>query len=246
MIQKQILIVEDNELNRAMLSKILSDNYKILEAENGQDALNILKKNNDAVHLIFLNVSMTVMDGYTFLDKVKEDAELSLIPVIATTDGDSETDEVTALAHGATDFVSKPYRPQVILHRVASLIKFRETAAMVNQFRYDRLTGLYTREFFYQKVRERLRANPEKKYTIVCSNFENFKWYNDTFGREAGNRLLVEGARILQERVGEDAICCRYRADYNVPITVDTRISVVPVLRTPTQDMPLFLDTVPM
>lgn len=213
MIQKQILIVEDNELNRAMLSKILSDNYKILEAENGQDALNILKKNNDAVHLIFLNVSMTVMDGYTFLDKVKEDAELSLIPVIATTDGDSETDEVTALAHGATDFVSKPYRPQVILHRVASLIKFRETAAMVNQFRYDRLTGLYTREFFYQKVRERLRANPEKKYTIVCSNFENFKWYNDTFGREAGNRLLVEGARILQERVGEDAICCRYRAD---------------------------------
>lgn len=44
MIQKQILIVEDNELNRAMLSKILSDNYKILEAENGQDALNILKK----------------------------------------------------------------------------------------------------------------------------------------------------------------------------------------------------------
>ena len=213
MTQRQILIVEDNELNRAMLSEILSDSYKILEAENGQEALDILEQNKDDIQLILLDVMMPVMDGYTFLDKVKKDAELSSIPVIATTQGDSEADEVTALAHGATDFVPKPYRPQVILHRVASLIKLRETAAMVNQFRYDRLTGLYTKEFFYQKVRECLKANPEKEYTILCSNFENFKWYNDTFGREAGDRLRVEGARIFQKRVGKDAICCRYRAD---------------------------------
>ena len=213
MTQRQILIVEDNELNRAMLSEILSDSYKILEAENGQEALDILEQNKDDIQLILLDVMMPVMDGYTFLDKVKKDAELSSIPVIATTQGDSEADEVTALAHGATDFVPKPYRPQVILHRVASLIKLRETAAMVNQFRYDRLTGLYTKEFFYQKVRECLKANPEKEYTILCSNFENFKWYNDTFGREAGDRLRVEGARIFQKRVGKDAICCRYRVD---------------------------------
>ena len=150
---KQILIVEDNELNRAMLREILSDAYKVLEAENGQEALDILEQNKDDIHLILLDVMMPVMDGYTFLDKIKKDAELALIPVIVTTQGDSEADEVAALAHGATDFVPKPYRPQVILHRVASLIKLRETAAMVNQFRYDRLTGLYTKEFFYQKVR---------------------------------------------------------------------------------------------
>ena len=66
------------------------------------------------------------------------------------TQSDSEADEVAALAHGATDFVPKPYRPQVILHRVASIIKLRETAAMVNLFQYDRLTGLFSREFFYE------------------------------------------------------------------------------------------------
>ena len=213
MTQKQILIVEDNELNRTMLSEILSDDYKVLEAENGQEALEILEQNKDDIHLILLDVMMPVMDGYTFLDKIKKDEELALIPVIVMTQGDSEADEVTALAHGATDFVPKPYRPQVILHRIASLIKLRETAAMVNQYRYDRLTGLYTIEFFYQKVRECLEANPEKEYTILCSNFENFKWYNDTFGREAGDRILVEGAEIFQNRVGEDAICCRYGAD---------------------------------
>ena len=211
--RKQILVIEDNELNRALLCGILSDEYKILEAENGQEALEILGQKKDDIDLILLDVIMPIMDGYTFLDRIRNNEELAFIPVIVTTQEDSEEDEVTALAHGATDFVPKPYRPQIILHRIANLIKLRETAAMVNQFRYDRLTGLYTIEFFYQKVRECLEENPDKEYTILCSNFENFKWYNDTFGREAGDRILIEGARIFQDRAGEDAICCRYGAD---------------------------------
>lgn len=152
--RKKILIVEDNELNRAILSEILLEEYSILEAGNGLDALKILESERDEIALILLDVMMPVMDGYTFLDRVREDEELTLIPVIVMTQGDSEEDEVDALTHGATDFVPKPYRPRIILHRIASIINLRETAAMVNQFRYDRLTGLYTKEFFYQKVRE--------------------------------------------------------------------------------------------
>ena len=138
--QKQILIVEDNELNRAILCEILSDEYRVLEAENGQVALDLLRECKDDIALILLDVMMPVMDGFTFLDHLKEDAQLSLIPVIVMTQSNSEEDEVAALAHGATDFVPKPYRPQVILHRVASIIKLRETAAIVNLLQYDRLT----------------------------------------------------------------------------------------------------------
>ena len=54
--QKQILIVEDNELNRAMLSEILSGEYQVLEAENGQEALDILKQKKDSISLIQLDV----------------------------------------------------------------------------------------------------------------------------------------------------------------------------------------------
>ncbi|MDY2593448.1 MAG: EAL domain-containing protein, partial [Oliverpabstia sp.] len=129
------------------------------------------------------------------------------------TQGDSEEDEVTALSHGATDFVPKPYRPRVILHRMANLIRLRETAALVNQFQYDRLTGLYSKEFFYRKVRERLDENPDQEYTIVCMNIENFKLYNDSFGREAGDRLLRESAASMMSWLGEDGICGRYSAD---------------------------------
>ncbi|MDO4486670.1 MAG: EAL domain-containing protein [Bacillota bacterium] len=210
---KQILIVEDNDLNRAMLCEILSGQYKVLEAENGLEALEILKKHKEDISLILLDVVMPVMDGYTFLDHIKEDSELALIPVIVTTQSNSESDEVAALEHGATDFVPKPYRSQVILHRVASIIKLRETAAIINQLQYDRLTGLYTKEFFFQKVRELLQNDTETEYTIVCSNIENFKLYNDNFGVQAGDKLLQAIAQIMRERCGGDSICGRFSAD---------------------------------
>ena len=211
--RKRILVVEDNDLNRAMLCEILSGEYSVLEACNGQEALDMLKKSQDSVSLILLDVMMPVMDGYHFLDRLRAEPELSLIPVIVMTQGSSEEDEVSALAHGATDFVPKPYRPQVILHRVASLIKLRETAAMVNQFQYDRLTGLYSKEFFYRKVRERLDANPEQAYTILCTNIENFKLYNDAFGRRAGDRLLKKVADVAKNMMGSHGFCGRYTAD---------------------------------
>ena len=211
--RKRILIVEDNGLNREILREILADEYQVLEAENGLEALNIVRQHKDSLTLILLDVVMPVMDGYTFLDQLREDAELALIPVIVMTQGDSEKDEVAALSHGATDFVPKPYRPRVILHRVASLIKLRETAAMINQFQYDRLTGLYSKEFFYQKVRERLLEDPEQEYSIVCSNIENFKLVNDIFGAQAGDRLLREVAAIAQSMVGGDGFCGRFSAD---------------------------------
>ena len=211
--KKQILVVEDNPLNREILIEILAEHYLVLEAENGQEALEVLKEHADSVALILLDVMMPVMDGFTFLDYIKADDELALIPVIVMTQSDSESDEVAALAHGAADFVPKPYRPQVILHRVASIINLRETAAIVNQFQYDRLTGLYNIQFFYRKVREQLQANPDREYNLVCSNVENFKLYNDTFGVAAGDRLLRDTADIMRRMLGPDGICGRFSGD---------------------------------
>ena len=221
--KKQILIVEDNELNRAILCEILSSEYDVLEADNGQMALDLLQSQADSIALILLDVMMPVMDGYAFLDRIKNDEELSLIPVIVMTQSEDEADEVVALAHGATDFVPKPYRPSVIRHRVASIIKLRETAAMINQLQYDRLTGLYSKEFFYRKVRETLDANPDGEYCIVATNIENFKLYNDIFSVEAGDKLLRECASTMKQLVGEDGICCRYGADRFLCLTTQEK-----------------------
>lgn len=211
--KKRVLVVEDNELNRELLSQILSQEYQVLEAENGQVALDILKEYKGNISLIFLDVIMPVMDGYTFLDHLRADSGLAFIPVVVTTQGNSEEDEVNALSHGATDFVPKPYRPKIILHRAANLIELRENAAMVNQFMYDRLTGVYSREYFYQKVQERLAENPAVPYAIVCSNVENFKVYNDIFGTKAGDQVLRRIAEASRDMTGENGLCARYGAD---------------------------------
>lgn len=211
--QKTILVVEDNQINRVMLCEILSSGYKVLEAENGQEALDVLKQYGEQISLILLDIVMPVMDGYTFLSVIKKDPALSSIPVIVTTQKDGESDEVAALSHGATDFVAKPYRPQIILHRVASIINLRETAAMINLVQYDQLTGLYSKEFFYQRIKNILLQNPGKDYDIICSDIENFKLINDVFGTPAGDRLLQGVADLYQEFVGEAGICGRFNAD---------------------------------
>lgn len=211
--QRIILTAEDNEINRAILREILTPEYDVLEAENGKEALDILAVNADKVSLILLDVMMPVMDGYTFLDHLKNDQRLSLIPVIVMTQSDAETDEIAALSHGATDFVPKPYRPEVILHRVKSIINLRETAAMINELQYDRLTGVYNHEYFYQMVKKRLAEDPDGEYSIVCSNIDNFKLVNDTFGNKAGDELLKEIASISKLTVGDTGFCGRFGAD---------------------------------
>ena len=211
--KRTILIVEDNEINRMMLSELLSSEYMVLEAENGQQALDVLERKKDEISVILLDITMPVMDGYTFLSIAKKDPSLASFPVIVTTQSDSEADEVAALSHGATDYVAKPYKPQIILHRVASIIHLRETAAMINQFQYDRLTGLYSKEFFYQRVRETIRQNSGQNYYLICSDIVNFKLINDVFGVAAGDRLLCGIADMYRRYVGEGGICGHLDAD---------------------------------
>lgn len=211
--KKKILIVEDNLINRMMLSSILSGQYEVLEAENGLEALSVLGQWGEAIAIILLDIRMPVMDGYEFLARFKAEPAYSSIPVIVTTQSDDEADEVNALSHGATDFVSKPYKAQIILHRVASIISLRESAALINLVQYDRLTGLYGKEFFYRKAREILRQNPDKAYDIICSDVENFKLVNDVLGTEAGDRLLCGIAGLYRRFVGDLGICGRFNAD---------------------------------
>lgn len=211
--KRKVLVVEDNKISREILCNILSEEYQVLEAENGKEALDVLQEYKDGISLILLDVQMPVMDGYTFLDHIKKEEDLSLIPVIVMTQDNSEQHELTALEHGATDFLPKPYRPQIILHRISGLIKLRETSAMVNYLQNDRLTGLYNKEFFFQKVKERLLEDPDGQYCIVCSNIENFKLVNDIFGTHIGDRLLKEIADIAKKMVGDSGFCGRFSAD---------------------------------
>lgn len=210
---KKILIVDDSSVNRKVLCKILSNDHEAIEAENGKIALELLKQYKDDLSLILLDLVMPVMDGYEFLDIVQADTELSTIPIIVTTSSDSIADEIRCLSSGASDFVAKPYNPEIVKHRVASIIRLRETAAVLNLLKYDQLTGVYSKEFFYQYVARTLAINPDHQFDIICSDVENFKLVNERFGVEKGDELLCYIAEKYKEKLGENSVCGRIGAD---------------------------------
>lgn len=222
-LRKKILIVEDNEFNRALLVEILSSQYETLEAENGKVGLEILEREKEAVSLILLDIVMPVMNGYEFLDALKANPAIASIPVIVTTQNEGENDEIAALERGASDFVAKPYKAKVILRRVASIIHLRENVTMLNLFQKDRTTGLLSKEYFCQQAEKILRSNPDKTYDIICSDVENFKLINDAFGMQGGNKVLKTMGGICQKSTDTlGGICSRFHADQFVSMIEHT------------------------
>lgn len=211
-VKRKLLIVEDNLLNRSLLKEILIREYDILEAENGEEAISILNEFGGNLSLILLDILMPVMDGYEFLKYMRKVPSYSSIPVIVTTQGNSEDDEVKALSKGATEFISKPYNPQIILHRIKNMISLRESAALANTLQHDHLTKLLSREYFFQKTKEILLKHPDEEYDLVCSDIENFKLVNDIHGIDKGNIVLKNIAKVFLEIPG-DRICCRFQGD---------------------------------
>ncbi|RGY96852.1 EAL domain-containing protein [Clostridium sp. AM58-1XD] len=119
MTQQTMLLVDDTELNLAILEGIFEENFKILKARNGKEALKLLKEN--AIDIVVLDVIMPVMDGFETLERIKEDEALSDIPVVMSTSEAGEN-EARALSLGADDFIMKPYNPVVVYKRVENII----------------------------------------------------------------------------------------------------------------------------
>ena len=115
-LRKKILIVEDNEFNRALLVEILSSQYETLEAENGKVGLEILEREKEAVSLILLDIVMPVMNGYEATANIRagESDYWKNIPVIAMTANVFQEDESRAAECGMSDYVTKPIDMNVI------------------------------------------------------------------------------------------------------------------------------------
>ncbi len=214
MTRRKLLIVDDNAANRMILRGMFKDEYDIAEAENGKIALDILYAAPDDISVVLLDIIMPVMDGYEMLKAMREDANLSAIPVIITTGSTDERTEIKALTLGANDFVGKPYNFAIARHRIRNVIHFRETAATLNATRRDELTGLPSRKAFFEKAEDMIRSREAGCYVLSAMDIDNFKVVNDQFGNAHGDELLRHIARTLSE--GFDAIggvCCRMTAD---------------------------------
>jgi diguanylate cyclase (GGDEF)-like protein len=208
-----ILVVDDQEISRDALGAILEDEYTILYAENGQEALEILKARAEDISVVMLDLIMPVMNGFDVLKIIRADEEMKKIPVVVLT-AEREA-ELKALQAGAADFIAKPFdEVEVIRARVSRLIEMSEGRKLISAAERDRLTGLYNRNFYIEYTNRLFRYHPEIRMDALALNIEQFHSVNALHGREFGDEVLrALGKEVLAFVTETDGIAGRIEGD---------------------------------
>ena len=119
----QILLVDDSEMNRMMLTEILGDSYHILEAENGRECMEKLQAEAGNIALVLLDINMPVMDGFEVLKAMNANHTIEDIPVIMISSEDSDATIRRSYELGASDYVNRPFDARIVYRRVTNTIK---------------------------------------------------------------------------------------------------------------------------
>ena len=211
--RRTVMVVDDEEVNRKMLGSILESEYEVIYAEDGRDALFQIGLHKERLSLILLDLLMPELDGYGVLNALRADDELRKIPVIVLTSEKSA--EVKSLQLGAADFLSKPYdMPEVILARIRRSIELAEDVNIIKATENDSLTGLYTREFFYEYGHQFDFRYPAMETDAIVLNFNHFHLINELYGRHFGDQVLFRIADGIRDVLADkEGIACRYDAD---------------------------------
>ncbi len=211
--RRTILIVDDEPLNLRLLGNILGEEYDVAFAQTAQEAIDQLKAEKDSISLVLLDLHMPDESGFVVIDEARADSDTRNIPiVVVTTDKEAE---VESLRRGAVDFLSKPYdRPEVIKARIGRAIELSIDRNIIGATGVDHLTGLMTREFFFQYCREYDKFHPEQQVDAVVVNLSKFHLINELYGRSFGDKVLcaiADGARTVARAYG--GVACRHNAD---------------------------------
>lgn len=119
--EKTMLVVDDMEINRASLESIFETDYRILQAGDGEEALRILEEQNYKVDMILLDLMMPGMNGQTFMQERKNDPRILNIPVVIITADDTTEQQVLTMELGASDYIVKPFIPEIVTRRVQNV-----------------------------------------------------------------------------------------------------------------------------
>ncbi len=209
-----VLVVDDHEINRDALGAILEEaSYEVIYAENGKEGLELMQRYSRELSIVLLDLIMPVMSGFEVLEYVRNDEVLKRIPIIVLTA--EKNAELQALQLGAADFITKPFDvTEIILARVGRIIELSEGRQLISAAEHDRLTGLYTRNFFFEYANRIFQYHPDQHMDAVVMNIEQFHTINALHGRDFGDETLrVIGEEIRAFLAETDGIASRFEAD---------------------------------
>ena len=116
-----ILIVDDEARMRKLIKDFLiAKNYKIIEAKDGEEALEVFETNKEKINLVLLDVMMPKIDGWTVLRKIRQESK---VPVIMLTARGEEQDELFGFELGVDEYISKPFSPKILVARIQAILK---------------------------------------------------------------------------------------------------------------------------
>lgn len=119
--KEKILIVDDAEMNRELLKEILNDEYEILEADNGQAALDVMDRENN-ISVILLDLVMPIMDGFEFMSVLREKQIMDKVPVLVISGENSVQSENKCFDYGVSDFIGRPYSAILVKRRIRNVV----------------------------------------------------------------------------------------------------------------------------
>ncbi|MGI9321578.1 MAG: GGDEF domain-containing response regulator [Thiogranum sp.] len=223
-----ILVVDDSRLMRVAARKILKNDFEILEAEDGEAAWDVLQENRQ-IDLVMSDLSMPKLDGLGLLKKIREssEAQFKKLPVIILTGAeDDDGSKSSALAAGASDFITKPFESVQLLARAQAQAKQQRTQQALHDSEIskqqleklssvDSLTGLANQRAFLNNIEESLSyaVRHGTELALLMVQVEKYKALFLRRGKQTAEEVLRRLAGLLgEERRREDTVA-RYGMD---------------------------------
>ena len=212
-VRRSILIVDHELINRETLGNTMRNDYTILYANDGIEALEQIREHGNDLDLIMMDLDMPRMNGVELIGRLKEDPELRAIPFIVLA-ADQES-EVECLQLGAVDFIPKPYpAPEIIKARAEKCIELSESRNIILSTERDGLTNLFNMDYFIRYVHLFDHHFPETAMDAVVIDINRFHMINERYGKEYGDEILRNIGENLRELVRElKGVGCRRGAD---------------------------------
>jgi len=223
--KQTVLIVDDAPENIRLLGEELAQDYDLVVATNGEDALGIAFS-EDPPDLILLDIVMPGMDGYDVCKRLKAEEATRHMPVIFLTAKSNESDEQKGLSLGAVDYITKPFSLAIVKARVKNHLELKQRGDMLEAMSArDPLTGLANRGRLGQVLQMEWRRclRTARPLALIMIDIDHFKSYNDSLGHAAGDACIKSVAQALDaamRRPGD--LVARYGGEEFTAILPDT------------------------
>jgi len=215
------LVVEDDLSTRLLIKKIVeNEGYEVLEAEDGHEGWSIFQKEKDNIYIALLDWMMPKIDGIELCRRIRKTPVMHYIYIMFLTSKRDIKNIVEGLESGGDDYMTKPFIREELVSRIRVGGRIAVLQRKLNEANRklhalaitDPLTGLLNRrELFRRLENEIYRASRERNhYSLIIIDIDYFKRVNDTLGHTAGDRVLLEIADRISEKLRPYDIIGRY------------------------------------